>query len=107
LITSAESLRKENGLNLNIGLEGAKNRIRPILMTSVAMIAGMVPMAIGFGEGGDQTSPLGVAVIGGLIFSMITTLLFLPVIYNRAKGNRPFASASLDPYDEGSKNFGH
>jgi multidrug efflux pump subunit AcrB len=107
LITNAESLRKENVLNLNIGLEAAKNRIRPILMTSLAMIAGMIPMAIGFGEGGDQTSPLGVAVIGGLIFSMFTTLLVLPIIYNRVKGNTPFASASLDPYDEGSKSFGH
>jgi multidrug efflux pump subunit AcrB len=92
---------------LNIGLEAAKNRIRPILMTSLAMIAGMIPMAIGFGDGGDQTSPLGVAVIGGLTFSMFTTLLVLPIIYNGAKGNKPFASASLDPYDEGSKNFGH
>lgn len=106
LVTNAELLRKQNALNFNIGLEASKNRIRPILMTSLAMIAGMVPMAIGFGEGGDQTSPLGVAVIGGLIFSTITTLLVLPIIYNGIKGNKAFASASLDPYDEGSPNFG-
>ena len=106
LVTNAELLRKQNALNFNIGLEASKNRIRPILMTSLAMIAGMVPMAIGFGEGGDQTSPLGVAVIGGLIFSTITTLLVLPIIYNGIKGNKAFVSASLDPYDEGSPNFG-
>jgi len=70
------------------------------------MIAGMVPMAVGIGEGGDQISPLGIAVIGGLIFSMITTLLFLPVVYDKIKGNKKYASPSLDPYDEGSKNFG-
>lgn len=106
LVTNAELLRKQNALNFNIGLEASKNRIRPILMTSLAMIAGMIPMAIGFGEGGDQTSPLGVAVIGGLIFSTITTLLVLPIIYNGIKGNKAFVSASLDPYDEGSPNFG-
>jgi len=66
----------------------------------------MIPMAIGIGEGGDQTSPLGIAVIGGLILSMITTLLFLPVVYDRLKDNKTYASPSLDPYDEGSKNFG-
>ncbi len=106
LITNAEFLRRKKTPDLNIGLEAARNRLRPILMTSLAMIAGMIPMAIGIGEGGDQTSPLGIAVIGGLIFSMLTTLLFLPLIYNRIKGNKPFESASIDPYDGVSKNFG-
>lgn len=106
LVTNAEFLRKQKLENVNIGLEASRNRLRPILMTSLAMIAGMIPMAIGFGEGGDQTSPLAIAVIGGLTFSMITTLLFLPLIYNRIKGNKIFMNASLDPYDESSKNFG-
>lgn len=106
LITNAESLRKQDHTHSNIGLTAARNRLRPILMTSLAMIAGMIPMAIGFGEGGDQTAPLGVAVIGGLIFSTITTLLVLPIIYNKVKGNEQFTSVSLDPYDETSKNYG-
>lgn len=105
LVTNAESLRKQN-LNINVGLEAAKNRLRPILMTTLAMIAGMIPMAIGFGEGGEQSAPLGVAVIGGLILSTITTLLILPLIYNRLAGRKQFVSLSLDPYDEQSKNYG-
>jgi multidrug efflux pump subunit AcrB len=74
-------------------------------MTSVAMIAGMIPMAIGLGEGADQTAPLGIAVIGGLLFSTLTILLILPLAYNRIKGNEKYVSVSLDPYDEASKNF--
>jgi multidrug efflux pump subunit AcrB len=70
------------------------------------MIAGMIPMAIGIGEGGDQTAPLGIAVIGGLLFSTFTILLILPIVYNKVKGSTKFVSASLDPYDETSKTFG-
>jgi len=86
-------------------LLGAHNRIRPILMTSLAMIAGMIPMALGLGEGGDQTSPLGIAVIGGLVFSTISTLVFLPSLYSRFMGAKQFKSASLDPDDEQSEHF--
>jgi multidrug efflux pump subunit AcrB len=106
LITNAEYLRKQNVLNTNVGLEAVKNRLRPILMTSIAMIAGMIPMAIGFGEGAEQTAPLGIAVIGGLLFSTVTTLFVLPVIYSRVIGSKQYVSASLDPDDETSKNFG-
>ena len=74
------------GLAVVYAVLGAHNRIRPILMTSVAMIAGMIPMALGVGEGGDQTSPLGIAVIGGLVFSTVSTLVFLPSIYARFMG---------------------
>src|SRR5258708_3219585 len=63
LITNAEVLRKRDHTNSNIGLEAAKNRLRPILMTSLAMIPGLIPMAIEFGKGGDQPAPLGIAVI--------------------------------------------
>ena len=71
-------------------------------MTSFAMIAGMIPMAIGLGEGGEQTAPLAIAVIGGLIFSTISTLLFLPVIYRRLVGNKSYINPSLDPEDVNS-----
>jgi multidrug efflux pump subunit AcrB len=74
-------------------------------MTSFAMVAGMLPMALGIGEGGDQIAPLGVAVIGGLLFSMITTLLFLPMVYQALVGNRDYKSRSLNPNDHLSKYF--
>jgi len=73
----------------------------------VAMTAGMIPMAIGFGQGGDQTAPLGVAVIGGLLFSTFAVLLVLPLVYNRIAGNKKYEHVSLDPDDENSKNFGN
>jgi multidrug efflux pump subunit AcrB len=74
-------------------------------MTSVAMIAGTMPMAIAFGESGNQTAPLGIAVIGGLIFSTISVLFLLPHVYRWGIGKRKYASASMDPLDENSKNF--
>ena len=103
-ITNAEHLRKLNDLE-NFTITAANNRLRPILMTSLAMIAGMMPMAIGVGQGGDQTSPLAVAVIGGLIFSMAGTLIFLPMIYNWLIGNKPYKNPSLDPEDQNSINY--
>lgn len=100
-ITSAESLRKQDHQS-NYAVSGAFNRLRPILMTSLAMIAGMLPMSLGLGEGGEQTAPLGIAVIGGLIFSTISTLVFLPMIYRPLMGNKPFRHSSLDPEDTNS-----
>ena len=63
-------------------------RLRPIVMTALAMIIGMLPMSLGFGEGGEQNAPLGRAVIGGLMFATIGTLFFVPVVYSfiRKKG---------------------
>lgn len=63
-------------------------RLRPVLMTAAAMTIGMVPMALGIGEGGEQNAPLGRAVIGGLIFATISTLLFVPVVYSFIHGRR-------------------
>ena len=104
LVTNAEFLRKQSPSSM-YAVNGAGNRLRPILMTSLAMIAGMTPMSIGLGEGGDQTAPLGIAVIGGLLFSTISTLLFLPMIYNWMIGKRPYQNPSLDPDDVNSKFF--
>jgi multidrug efflux pump subunit AcrB len=103
-ITNAEQWRRA-GNTLTAHTKAAGSRFRPILMTSLAMIAGMIPMAIGFGEGGDQTAPLGIAVIGGLLFSTIAVLLLLPPVYQWAIGKRKYVSASVDPDDENSKNF--
>jgi multidrug efflux pump subunit AcrB len=74
-------------------------RLRPIVMTGLAMIAGMIPMAIGWGEGGEQSAPLARAVIGGLLASTIATLLIVPAVYTALAGDRPFRSPSLHPDD--------
>ncbi len=66
---------------LTAALEAGATRIRPVLMTALAMIIGMIPMALGLGEGGEQNAPLGRAVIGGLIFATVSTLFFVPVVY--------------------------
>jgi multidrug efflux pump subunit AcrB len=87
LVTFAERARtdsKPDGSLLasaKAAVDGAKSRLRPILMTSLAMIAGMTPMAIGFGRGGEQIAPLGRAVIGGLVFATVATLLILPAVF--------------------------
>ncbi len=60
-------------------IEAGFTRFRPVLMTALAMIIGMVPMALGMGEGGEQNAPLGRAVIGGLMFATVATLVFVPV----------------------------
>lgn len=100
-VTQAEKYRSEN--RLNPYLHGIRDRIRPILMTSFAMIAGMLPMALGIGEGSDQTAPLGIAVIGGLLFSMFSSLILLPLIYHSIIGNNAVKPISLDPDDPQSK----
>lgn len=105
LVTNAEQLRKVNGNALQSAREAASLRLRPIIMTSVAMIAGMLPMAIGHGEGGDQVSPLGRAVIGGLLFSTFTVLIILPLIFAWAQGKTSTQSVSLDPEDKESKHY--
>jgi len=80
-------------------VEGGRSRLRPILMTSLAMIAGMAPMALGLGEGGEQTAPLGRAVIGGLALATLTTLLVLPAVFALIQGRAHRRSASLHPDD--------
>ncbi len=103
MVTNAEELRKHNGDALKSAREAAALRLRPILMTSLAMIVGMIPMASGLGEGGDQTSPLGRAVIGGLMASTFAALLILPLVFAWVQGNASTDSVSLDPEDKESK----
>jgi multidrug efflux pump subunit AcrB len=67
---------------IQAAVEAGYTRIRPVIMTALAMIIGMLPMALGFGEGGQQNAPLGRAVIGGLVFATVATLLFVPVIFS-------------------------
>ncbi|TDQ07097.1 efflux RND transporter permease subunit [Pedobacter metabolipauper] len=105
LITNAEELRKVNGDALKSAREAAGLRLRPIIMTSLAMIAGMLPMAIGHGEGGDQVSPLGRAVIGGLIASTFAVLFILPLVFAWVQGKVSTTSLSLDPEDTESIHY--
>jgi multidrug efflux pump subunit AcrB len=102
LVTNAEELRLHNGDALKSAREAVALRVRPILMTSLAMIVGMIPMASGLGEGGDQTSPLGRAVIGGLLASTFAALFVLPLVFAWVQGNATIQSPSLDPEDKES-----
>ena len=74
-------------------LEAGFVRFRPVIMTALAMVIGMLPMALGLGEGGEQNAPLGRAVIGGLLFATCATLLFVPVVFSLAHGGRRPLSA--------------
>ncbi|HEV3445591.1 MAG TPA: efflux RND transporter permease subunit, partial [Gemmataceae bacterium] len=105
LVTFAERTRRAGTEPLAAAVDGARHRLRPILMTSCAMIAGMIPMAFGFGEGGEQTAPLGRAVIGGLLAATVTTLLVLPSLFVLVQGRATTQSASLDPDDRESAYF--
>ncbi len=103
LVTFAERYRREGRSAREAAIEGARTRVRPILMTSLAMIAGMTPMALGLGEGGDQTAPLGRAVIGGLLAATIATLTLLPAVFALVMGRSSTASVSLSPTDPASR----
>ncbi|GAC1592393.1 MAG: efflux RND transporter permease subunit [Chitinophagaceae bacterium] len=81
LVSNAELIRSHQDNTISIGAQAATNRVRPILMTSFAMIAGMLPMALGLGESGKQTAPLGIAVTGGLLFSTFISLWLVPLGY--------------------------
>ncbi|HXB07583.1 MAG TPA: efflux RND transporter permease subunit [Puia sp.] len=105
LVTNAEELRLLHGDALKAAREAAATRLRPILMTSVAMVVGMIPMASGLGEGGDQAAPLGRAVIGGLIASTFAALFFLPMIFAWVQRKTTIQSVSLDPSDKVSKHY--
>ncbi len=101
LVTFAERFRREGQPVLEATRDGASGRLRAILMTAAAMIFGMIPMAIGFGEGGAQTAPLGRAVIGGLIVSTVATLTVLPSIYAILQSRATPGPLSPNPFDPG------
>ena len=105
LVSFAERFRHEGRPLLEAVLEGSSSRLRAILMTAAAMIFGMTPMAIGMGEGGSQSAPLGRAVIGGLIISTFATLTILPSIYAILQRRASVTSASLNPLDPASRYY--
>jgi multidrug efflux pump subunit AcrB len=92
-------------LSQRAAVEGALRRLRPILMTSGAMLAGMIPMALALGEGGEQTAPLGRAVVGGPTAATLTTLFVLPTVFAAVQGRAGTKSPSLDPGDPESPHY--
>ena len=89
LVVSFAKERMQEGKDpVSAALEAGFTRFRPVLMTALAMIIGMVPMAIGLGEGGEQNAPLGRAVIGGLLLATVATLFFVPVFFSVVHGLR-------------------
>jgi multidrug efflux pump subunit AcrB len=105
LVTFAERFRLDHRPAADAAQEGAASRLRAILMTASAMTFGMIPMAIGFGEGGSQSAPLARAVIGGLLASTFATLTVLPSIYAILQGRASLSSPSLNPMDPASRYY--
>lgn len=101
LVNQAEYYRKQMALKpVNAARLAASSRLRPVLMTAAAMLAGMLPMAMGLGDGAEQVAPLGRAVIGGLIASTVTILLLVPHFFSSMMSRTSIVSPSLDPDDE-------
>jgi multidrug efflux pump subunit AcrB len=99
VISFARERFAELGDPVAAALEAGSVRFRPVVMTALAMIIGMAPMALGLGEGGEQNAPLGRAVVGGLFFATIATLIFVPVVFSlvhkREAKSAPAPSESL------------
>ena len=112
MITFANDQRKEHeGMSSHdAALTAGLTRLRPVVMTALAMIIGMLPMSLGLGEGGEQNAPLGRAVIGGLTLATFTTLIFVPVVYSllRRKAPETHVEPELrDPTDPYAKYTAH
>jgi multidrug efflux pump subunit AcrB len=96
VISFARERLEATGDAVRAAIEAGFTRMRPVLMTALAMVIGMAPMALGLGEGGEQNAPLGRAVIGGLIFATCATLTFVPVVFSIVHSRRP-ARARTEP----------
>jgi multidrug efflux pump subunit AcrB len=89
LVVFANDQREEGMDARSAALSAGHTRIRPVIMTAGAMVIGMLPMALGFGEGGEQNAPLGRAVIGGLVLATVTTLFIVPLVYSLLRTKAP------------------
>lgn len=105
LVTFAERARRAGATAAAAAVSGARSRLRPILMTSLAMTAGMLPLALGLGDGGEQSAPLGRAVVGGLVAATVSTLFVLPAVFALVQARTGRLSASLDPRDSESTHY--
>lgn len=102
LVVFAEEYRMQGNSSVVAAIHGAQTRLRPILMTSMAMVVGMIPMALAMGSGAEETAPLGRAVIGGLLASTLSTLVILPSVFAMIQEHARTQSPSLDPDDPAS-----
>jgi multidrug efflux pump subunit AcrB len=98
LVTFANERRAEGMNAVDAAVTAGFTRLRPVLMTALAMIIGMMPMALGLGDGGEQNAPLGRAVIGGLIVATFSTLLFVPIVYSVLRKAPP---SDLEDFKDG------
>jgi multidrug efflux pump subunit AcrB len=89
IVTFANEQRAAGRTALEAAFDAGTTRLRPVIMTALAMVIGMLPMALGMGEGGEQNAPLGRAVIGGLMVATFATLFFVPVVYAMIRGRVP------------------
>jgi multidrug efflux pump subunit AcrB len=105
LVTFAEMSRREGATPMAAALEGGRGRLRAIVMTALAMMAGMTPIALGLGESGEQSAPLGRAVIGGLALATFATLTVLPSVYAILQRKGKALASSLDPDDPTSRYY--
>ena len=100
LVTFANDLRRQGADALTAAYQAGRTRLRPVIMTAMAMLAGMIPMALGLGEGGEQNAPLGRAVIGGLMLATVATLFVVPVGYSLLRKAEPKRFDRLDSGEE-------
>jgi multidrug efflux pump subunit AcrB len=99
VVSFAKERLEDHGDAVRAAIEAGAIRFRPVCMTALAMIIGMVPMAMGLGEGGEQNAPLGRAVIGGLLLATVATLIFVPAVFSLLHGRRKQQTASGEPTD--------
>jgi multidrug efflux pump subunit AcrB len=110
LVTFANERRLEGDTAMQAAQSAGFTRLRPVLMTALALILGMLPMALGFGEGGEQNAPLGRAVIGGSTLATITTLFFVPIVYSVMRRKQPEINknqAEIDKFIEDEEKLVH
>ena len=96
VVSFAKDRMREGADAWQAALDSGFTRFRPVLMTALAMIIGMVPMALGLGEGGEQNAPLGRAVIGGLMLATVATLFFVPTVFGMFHSGKLLKAASTD-----------
>ena len=97
IVSFAKERLIEHSNAVEAAIEAGFTRFRPVLMTALAMIIGMVPMALGMGDGGEQNAPLGRAVIGGLLCATVATLIFVPAVFSIFHGRRASLQSQTDP----------
>jgi multidrug efflux pump subunit AcrB len=101
VISFAKERLLHHGDAIEAAIEAGYTRFRPVIMTALAMIIGMIPMALGLGDGGEQNAPLGRAVIGGLLCATVATLVFVPSVFSLMHRGRPESDPNVSIEEEG------